>query len=69
MEALVIGAGPAGLTAAYELSQLDIKSTVLEADTVVGGISSTINYQGYRFDVGGHRFFTKVSLINDLFFS
>ena len=66
MDAIVIGAGPAGLTAAYGLSQLDIRSTVLEADTVVGGISRTINYLGYRFDVGGHRFFSKVPLINDL---
>ena len=64
--AVVIGAGPAGLTAAYELSKLGIGSTVLEADRQVGGLSRTVNYQGYRFDIGGHRFFTKVPLINEL---
>ena len=66
MDALVIGAGPAGLMAGYELSQLDVEATILEADTVVGGISRTTNYRGYRFDVGGHRFFSKVPLINKL---
>lgn len=66
METLVIGAGPAGLTAAYELSQLGIRSTVIEADGFVGGISRTINHHGYRFDIGGHRFFSKLPLINAL---
>jgi protoporphyrinogen oxidase len=66
VEALVIGAGPAGLTAAYELSELGVQSHILEADIVVGGISRTINYLGYRFDIGGHRFFSKVPLINEL---
>jgi protoporphyrinogen oxidase len=65
-QAIVIGGGPAGLTAAYELSKLGIGSTVLEADRQVGGLSRTVNYGGYRFDIGGHRFFTKVPLINDL---
>ncbi len=64
--AVVIGAGPAGLTAAYELAKLGIGSTVLEADRQVGGLSRTVTYQGYRFDIGGHRFFTKVPLINEL---
>ncbi len=64
--AVIVGAGPAGLTAAYELSKLGIGSTVLEADRQVGGLSRTINYRGYRFDIGGHRFFTKVPLINEL---
>ncbi len=63
---VVIGAGPAGLTAAYELSKLGVKSTVLEADQLVGGISRTVDYKGYRFDIGGHRFFSKVPLINQL---
>ncbi|MFN8624528.1 MAG: NAD(P)/FAD-dependent oxidoreductase [Candidatus Binatia bacterium] len=63
---VIIGAGPAGLTAAYELSKLGIGSVVLEADDQVGGISRTVNYRGYRFDIGGHRFFSKVPLINDL---
>ena len=65
-EAIVIGAGPAGLTAAYELAKLGVSPTVLEADEQVGGLSRTVNYQGYRFDIGGHRFFSKVPLINDL---
>jgi protoporphyrinogen oxidase len=67
VEALVIGAGPAGLTAAYELTQRGVRSTVVEADpTTIGGISRTVNHNGYRFDVGGHRFFSKVPLINEL---
>jgi protoporphyrinogen oxidase len=65
-QSIVIGAGPAGLTAAYELSKLGIGSTVLEADRQVGGLSRTVNYAGYRFDIGGHRFFTKVPLIKAL---
>jgi len=63
---LIIGAGPAGLTAAYELSKLGIGSVVLEADDQVGGLSRTVNYRDYRFDIGGHRFFSKVPLINAL---
>jgi len=63
---IVVGAGPAGLTAAYELSKLGYGSTILEADPVVGGISRTVNYKDYRFDIGGHRFFSKVPLINQL---
>jgi protoporphyrinogen oxidase len=65
-EAVIIGAGPAGLTAAYELSKFGIASRVIEADNQVGGLSRTVNYNGYRFDIGGHRFFSKVQLINDL---
>lgn len=65
-EALIIGAGPAGLTAAYELSKLGMHSTLLEADKQVGGLSRTVDYKGYRFDIGGHRFFSKVPQINDL---
>lgn len=65
-EVVVIGAGPAGLTAAYELSGHDVHSTVLEADSVVGGLARTVNYKGYLFDIGGHRFFTKVALIERL---
>ncbi len=64
--AIVIGAGPAGLTSAYELSKLGISSTILEADEQVGGLSRTVNYKGYRFDIGGHRFFSKVPIINEL---
>jgi protoporphyrinogen oxidase len=56
---VIIGGGPAGLTAAYELSKHAVPATVLEADNVVGGISRTVKYKGYMFDIGGHRFFTK----------
>ncbi len=57
---VVIGAGPAGLTAAYELARRGVHATVLEADRVVGGIARTVERDGWRFDIGGHRFFTKV---------
>src|SRR5262245_48236304 len=63
---VIIGAGPAGLTAAYQLSKLGIRSTILEADHVVGGISRTVERDGWRFDIGGHRFFTKVQEVDDL---
>lgn len=63
---VVVGGGPAGLTAAYEYSKLGGRSIVLEADEVVGGISRTAEYKGYRFDVGGHRFFTKVDYVQEL---
>jgi protoporphyrinogen oxidase len=63
---VIIGAGPAGLTAAYELSKEGLRSVVLEKDSVVGGISRTVNYKGYRFDIGGHRFFTKVRVVEDM---
>ena len=59
-QVVVIGGGPAGLTAAYELAKHDVSSTVLEADDMVGGISRTVERDGWRFDLGGHRFFTKV---------
>ena len=62
---VVIGAGPAGLTAAQELSKAGVTSTVLEADDVVGGISRTVQRDGWRFDIGGHRFFTKVKRVDD----
>lgn len=63
---VIIGAGPAGLTAAYELTREDVPCTILEADNTVGGISRTVNYKGYHFDIGGHRFFTKVSLVEKM---
>jgi len=56
---VVIGAGPAGLTAAYELTKHDLFPIVLEKRDIVGGLARTENYDGYRFDLGGHRFFTK----------
>jgi protoporphyrinogen oxidase len=63
---VVIGAGPAGLTSAYLLSKQGYGVTVLEADDLVGGISRTAQYKGYRFDIGGHRFFTKITPVQDL---
>jgi len=65
---VVIGAGPAGLTAAYLLSKRGYPVTVLEADDIVGGISRTAQYKGYRFDIGGHRFFTKIKPVEDLWY-
>ena len=64
----MIGAGPAGLTAAYEMMKRGRADavTILEADTVVGGISQTVQRDGWRFDIGGHRFFTKVTEVNEL---
>jgi protoporphyrinogen oxidase len=63
---VVIGAGPAGLTAAYELSKAGVPATILEKDSVVGGIARTVQYKGYRFDIGGHRFFTKVTVVEQM---
>ena len=58
--AVIIGAGPAGLTAAYELQQrTDIRPLVFEMTSEIGGISKTVNYKGNRIDIGGHRFFSK----------
>jgi protoporphyrinogen oxidase len=58
--AVIIGAGPAGLTAALELlRRTDIKPIILEASNEIGGISRTIKYKGNRMDIGGHRFFSK----------
>lgn len=57
---IIVGAGPAGLTAAFEAVRLGVPACVLEKDDVVGGISRTVEYRGFRFDIGGHRFFTKV---------
>src|SRR5919205_2913444 len=66
-DVLVIGAGPAGLTAAYCLSQAGRSVVVIEKDaTYVGGISRTVDYKGYLFDIGGHRFFSKAREVVDL---
>jgi protoporphyrinogen oxidase len=56
---LVLGAGPAGLTAGYLLGKAGRPAIVLEAEDQVGGIAKTVERNGYRFDLGGHRFFTK----------
>ena len=63
---MVIGAGPAGLTAAFQLHKFDVSSTIIEAGDQVGGISRTVERDGWRFDLGGHRFFTKVAAVEDL---
>lgn len=65
-KALVIGGGPAGLTAAYELLKQgkDIEVTVFEESDCFGGISKTVNYNGNRMDMGGHRFFSKIPEVN-----
>jgi protoporphyrinogen oxidase len=63
---VIIGAGPAGLTAAYQFHKHGVTSTVLEADDIVGGISRTVERDGWRFDIGGHRFFTKVKPVTAL---
>jgi len=65
-DTVVIGAGPAGLTAAYALTKRGAGVTVLEGDHVVGGISRTVERDGWRFDIGGHRFFTKVPVVESL---
>ncbi|NJN02236.1 MAG: NAD(P)/FAD-dependent oxidoreductase [Leptolyngbyaceae cyanobacterium SL_1_1] len=65
---VVIGGGPAGLTAAYVLNKQDHASVVLEKADRVGGISRTETYKGYRFDIGGHRFFTKVEVVKELWY-
>lgn len=63
---VVVGAGPAGLTAAYLLAKQGYQVTVLEGDDMVGGISRTAQYKGFRFDIGGHRFFTKIAPVEAL---
>jgi protoporphyrinogen oxidase len=63
---VVIGAGPAGLTAAYQLTKRGTSTVVLDQDVRVGGIAQTAEYNGFRFDIGGHRFFTKVRVVQDL---
>lgn len=63
----VIGAGPAGLSAAYVLSKNDVDTVVLEMSDQIGGISRTVEHNGFRFDLGGHRFFTKDEEVEDFF--
>jgi protoporphyrinogen oxidase len=63
---IIAGAGPAGLTAAYEVCKKEGEPIVLEAEGLVGGHSRTDQYRGYRFDIGGHRFFTKIPQVNQL---
>ena len=63
---VVIGGGPAGLTAAYEIVKRGGSVIVYEGDSVVGGISRTVERDGWKFDIGGHRFFTKVKEVEEL---
>ncbi len=66
-EVVIIGAGPCGLTAAYELCKAGVRVLVLEQDPkTVGGLSRTVEYKGFRFDIGGHRFFSKNPQIEEL---
>ena len=62
----ILGAGPAGLTAAYVLAGRDRRAAVYEADGAVGGLAKTVELDGYRFDLGGHRFFTKLRPVERL---
>ena len=63
---VIVGAGPAGLTAAYLLASRGRHVRVVEQDNQVGGIARTAQYKGFRFDIGGHRFFTKVTAVTEL---
>src|SRR3982750_2337263 len=64
--AIIIGAGPAGLTAAYELlTKTDIVPIIIEADSQPGGLSKTIDFKGNKIDIGGHRFFSKSRKVID----
>ncbi|HEY6066258.1 MAG TPA: NAD(P)-binding protein, partial [Thermoanaerobaculia bacterium] len=63
---MVIGAGPAGLTAAYEATRLKTSAVVLEKSGEVGGLARTAVYKGFHFDMGGHRFFTKASSVEKI---
>src|SRR4051812_42392409 len=66
LSVVIIGAGPAGLTAAYLLSKRGARVTVLESDPhYVGGISKTVKQDGFHFDIGGHRFFSKSQQVED----
>ncbi|MCC8168972.1 MAG: FAD-dependent oxidoreductase, partial [Oscillospiraceae bacterium] len=68
---IVIGAGPAGLTAAYELLSKsdDYEVTILEESDRIGGISQTVKYKNNRMDIGGHRFFSKDERVMDWWYN
>lgn len=60
---VIAGGGPAGLTTAYELARHGLRPLVCEKHHIVGGIARTEQYKGYRYDIGGHRFYTKVPAV------
>src|SRR5690348_478970 len=69
-DSVIAGAGPAGLTAAYELlSRTDVLPLVFERTHAIGGIAQTYNYKGNRIDIGGHRFFSKSERVMKWWFS
>lgn len=65
-QVVIIGGGPAGLTAAYQLSKAKVPSVVFEKAEKVGGLSKTVEYKGFLFDLGGHRFYTKVEAVEKI---
>ncbi|HEX9076455.1 MAG TPA: NAD(P)-binding protein, partial [Anaerolineae bacterium] len=65
-QVVIIGGGPAGLTAGLELTKHNVHPVILEQRDKVGGLSRTENYKGYYFDLGGHRFFTKAEAVNKM---
>jgi protoporphyrinogen oxidase len=65
-DTIVVGGGPAGLTAAYELTKKGFRPRIIEKAHLVGGLARTESYKGFRFDMGGHRFFSKSREVNDL---
>jgi len=67
-DTLIIGAGPAGLAAGYHLARRNLNPIVIEKDSQAGGLSKTLEYKGYRFDIGGHRFFTDNKEVERLWF-
>ncbi len=65
--AIIIGAGPAGVTAAYELlERTDVIPIIFDENPIVGGISRTVDYKGYKIDYGPHRFFSKSDRVMNL---
>jgi protoporphyrinogen oxidase len=62
---IIVGAGPAGLTAGYELIKKGFDVTIFEADSLIGGISKTVDHNGNKIDLGGHRFFSKIPEVNN----
>src|ERR671927_1072410 len=64
---VVMGAGPGGLAAGYWLSKYGVPVIVLERANVVGGLARTVQRDGFKFDIGGHRWFSKVDAVNDLY--